>query len=676
MGEPLSINDMIDLWKSFFEEEESLLTQLIERVLKGIHAVEVPFPLLAAHHAGLAQQLLDQPEDVLKAGEAAISQLSLPVEADTIRIRLRDIPHSQDRLIQDLRARDIGKLLRIEGVVKQKTDVRPQVVTARFECPSCGAIIPVLQDEQHFKEPAVCISCGRKGKFRLLSKDLVDAQAMIIEELAEKLEGGEQPKRIHILLKEDLVSPLTERQTNPGSKVEVIGYLKEIQKTGIRGSKSTKFDYLFIANNLIPSGEDFTTLEITPEEEEEILAIAKRPDLYSYLRKAIAPSIYGHDRVKDALILQLAGGVEKVRKDGVRTRGDIHILLVGDPGAGKSQMLKRIARVAPKAKYVSGKGVSGAGLTAAVVRDEVLGGFSLEAGALVLANKGICLIDEMDKMSKEDTSAMHEALEQQTITISKANIHATLPAQTSVLAAANPKYGRFNEYEDLFSQIDMPPALINRFDLIFIVLDRPSEEHDQQMAEHILTLHQHPEEIEETVDDKLLRKYFAYARQRVKPRLTDEAKQELLDYFVTLRNQSKDRQSIPLSARQLEALVRLTEASAKVRLSSEATREDARRAIDLLHYCLTRVATDEHGNLDIDKLVSGISSSKRKKIYLVKKLIEELEKEVGAKVPRNMIDERARDAGIDEQEVEEILQKLMRNGDIYEPQPGMYAILR
>ncbi len=253
------------------------------------------------------------------------------------------------------------------------------------------------------------------------------------------------------------------------------------------------------------------------------------------------------------------GGIRKRRDDGIITRGDIHILLVGDPGAAKSQMLKRMQFIAPKARYVTGKGASGAGLSAAVVKDEFLQGWSLEAGALVLANRGVCCIDELDKMTKEDGWAMHEALEQQSITISKANIQATLRCETTVLAAANPKFGRFDPYETIANQINLAPTLINRFDLIFPIKDVPEPVKDENMAKFILELHKNNTEKPE-IETKLLRKYFAYGRQNIFPKLSDEAIEQLRDYYLKMRAQTSGEimKSIPISARQLEGLVRLS----------------------------------------------------------------------------------------------------------------------
>ena len=669
----MEVTEQIKKFQEFFNNYYK--AELLEKVRKGEKFLVVNFADLSMFDPELANFLLDSPEDVIKAAEISIEQFDLPGDVKGFRIRFDNLPEPQNMMVRDIRSKHIGKLLWFDGIVRQKSDVRPQVTTARFECPSCGNIISVLQLDAQFKEPSRC-GCGRKGKFRLLSKELVDAQGLVLEEAPESLEGGEQPKRMNVFLKDDLVSPISEKRTSPGSKVSVVGIVKEVPIVLRSGARSTRFDLLIEANNIKASETSFHEIEVTEEEEKEINKLANDPKIYDRVINSIAPSIFGYNRIKEALILQLFGGVQKTRKDGSITRGDIHVLLVGDPGGGKSQLLKRINIVAPKGRYISGKGISAAGLTASVVKDEFLRGWSLEAGAIVLASNGICCIDEMDKMSNEDTAAMHEALENQTVSISKANIQATLLARTTVLAAANPKFGRFDPYDILAKQIDMPPTLINRFDLIFPIKDLPDEVMDEKMATHILNLHQTPDIEEPEIETRFLRKYIAYARQRCKPKLTDSAIDEIKKYYIHMRNKTGAEEgavrAIPVSPRQLEALVRLSEANARVRLSLKVTKKDAKRAVDLLHFCLSEVGVDpETGKIDIDMIATGVTASQRSHIIDVKEIINELENRIGKTIPIDDVIKEATSKGIEEDKVEEVIEKLKRSGDIFEPRRGL-----
>ncbi len=670
----LTADEQITRWQEFLER--NYYADIAKILSQGEKVLIVDFAKLAVFDPLLAEQLLDMPQESIRAAEIAVERFELAGDKTNFRVRFRNLPKTQRIAIRDIRSKHIGKLVQLQGIIRQKSDVRPQVTSAKFECPSCGAILTVLQVDNKFREPTRC-ACGRKGGFRLIEKSLVDVQRIILEEAPEDLEGGEQPKRIAVLLREDLVSPMTERKTNPGSKVTVIGVIEEVPITLASGGKSTRFDLIVQANNVEPLEESFLELQITPEEEDEILKLSQDPKIYQRLVNSVAPTIYGHEKVKEALVLQMFGGVRKVREDGVVTRGDIHILLVGDPGSGKSQILKRIAKIAPKARYVSGKGISGAGLTATVVRDEFLRGWALEAGALVLTNQGICCIDELDKMSKEDRDAMHEALEQQSISISKANIQATLRAETTVLAAANPKFGRFDPTEVIAKQIDLPSTLINRFDLIFPIKDLPNKDKDEAMASFILRLHKDSTTLKPEIDTKLLRKYIAYARQKIKPKLTDAALEEIKQYYLKMRSASSIEEggvrTIPISARQLEALVRLAEASAKTRLSSRVTKKDAKRAIDLVHYCLAQIGTDpETGRIDIDRVITGIPASQRSQIAIVRDIIAELEvKSANKEVAEEDVISIAEQRGVPRHKCEEILEKLKRSGDIYNPKRGV-----
>ncbi len=655
--------------------ETNYYPSLLSSMRKDNKFLVVDFSEIAKFDVDLANEILEKPEEAIKAAELAVEEFDIE-SIKGFKIRFKNLPENQKIIIRDIRSKHLGKFMWTEGIVKQKSDVRPQVTAAKFECPSCGNIINVLQLNGSFKEPSRC-GCGRKGKFNLLSKELVDAQGIVLEEVPESLEGGEQPKRINIFLKDDLVSPISEKRTSPGSKIIVTGVIKEVPIILRTGAKSIRFDIMLEANYLEPVEESFYDVEVSEEEQKQILELSRDPSLYQKLIDSIAPSIYGYEKVKEALLLQLMGGVRKVRMDKVVSRGDLHILLVGDPGAGKSAMLKRVNLIAPKGRYVSGTGVSGAGITASVVRDEFLKGWSLEAGALVLASNGLCCIDEMDKMSNEDRGAMHEALEQQTVSISKANIQATLLARTTVLAAANPKFGRFDPYGIIADQIDLPPTLINRFDLIFPIKDLPDETRDERMASHMLNLHQSPDIEEPEVTTELLKKYISYARQRIQPVLTDSALQEIKDYYLRMRatvSGEEGIKAIPISPRQLEALVRLSEASAKVRLSDKVTKTDSKRAIELIEYCLMQVGFDrETGKIDIDRIATGIPASQRSYILTIKEIINELENKIGKTIPIDDIVDEAKLREIDEDKVEEALEKLKRSGDIFEPRRGFLS---
>jgi len=665
----MDASEQIEKFQDFFEI--SYKKELPELVRKGRKSLIVDFSNLIKFDPDLAELLLQEPEEVMKAAEMALEQFDLGV---SLRVRFNNLPLSQMVFIRDIRSSHIDSLIFFEGTVRQSSDVRPQVINAKFECPACGNVINITQLESKFKEPSRC-SCGRRGKFRLLGKELVDAQRLIIEESSEDLEGGSQPKRLSVFLREDLVEPVMEKKTTPGNKVKVIGVVKEIPILLPGGGISTRFDLIMNCNYIEPVQEEFSNVEINLKDEEEILKLSNDPKIYEKFKRSIAPSIYGHDKVKEALVLQLMGGVRKVKEDGTVTRGDMHMLLVGDPGSGKSALLTFIAKAAPKARYIAGKGVSAAGITASVVRDEFLRGWALEAGALVLANKGIAVLDEMDKMSVEDTSALHEAMEQQTITIAKANIQATLMSQTTVLAAANPKFGRFNPYNPIAEQIDLPPALINRFDLIFTIRDMPDRMKDAKIAQHVLGsvpgMSFEPE-----IPLSLFRKYIAYAKQRIFPKMTESAMEEVKNFYVELRNTETSGDAvlkpIPISARQLEALVRLSEGSARIRLSNKVTRKDARKAIELLKSCLMEVGIDpETGQIDIDRISTGITASTRNKILIIRDLIVEMEEKSGKKVIKmeDLIAE-ADDKNIDERSLRDIIEKLKKEGEVFEPKSG------
>ncbi len=663
----IDASDQIEKFQEFFSRTYE--KTIHELAAKSHKALEIDFFELTKFDPELAEQLLEEPAETIKAAELAIEHS----DVSNIRTRFYNLPQTQKEHIRNLRHTHLGKLICIEGIIRQSSDVRPEAVSAKFECPTCGNAITLMQTEAKFREPSRC-SCGRRGHFRLLDKTLIDIQRIVIEESPEALDSGAQGKRLAVFLREDLVEPRMERKTIPGSKVRITGVLEEIQQPHKDGGMSKRFDISMNSNHIALLEEDFSDVEITEEDEEMIKNLAKDPEIYDKLTRSIAPSIYGHTHIKTAIMLQLFGGVRKEKKDGTVTRGDMHVLLVGDPGVSKSQMLTFVNCAAPKSRYVAGKASSSAGLTASVVKDEFMRGWALEAGAIVLADRGILCIDEFDKMGEEDTSSLHQALEQQTVTIAKANVQATLRAQTSVLAAANPKMGRFDPYAPLASQIDMPPALISRFDLIFVMRDIPNRELDTKIAEQVLK-NQTSRDREPEIKSNVLKKYLAYVKQRVFPVLTDEAIEVIQEFYVDLRNSGVDGDEslrpIPISARNLEAVVRLAEASARIRLAKKVTKKDVKRALDLIHYYLTGLGIDpETGKIDIDRINTGVTTSARSKIISVRDLIYEMDAAGIRPIPIPDLIKEATSRGMKEQEIEESIEKLKRNGDLFEPKKG------
>jgi replicative DNA helicase Mcm len=516
-------------------------------------------------------------------------------------------------------------------------------------------------------EPSLCSDCGGRS-FRLLQEEseFLDTQTVKIQEPLENLSGGDQPRQILIVLEDDLVDTLT-----PGDIVRVTGTLRTV-----RDEKTRRFNNFIYGNYTEHVEQEFEELQISPEDEEKIKELAADPHVYDKIIKSTAPSIHGYRDVKEAIALQLFGGAGKELDDKTRLRGDIHVLIVGDPGIGKSQMLKYVSKLAPRGIYTSGKGTSGVGLTAAAVRDE-FGGWSLEAGALVLGDKGNVCVDELDKMRDEDRSAIHEALEQQTISIAKAGIMATLNSRCSVLAAANPKFGRFDSYKSLAEQIDLPSTILSRFDLTFVVEDKPEEEKDRSLARHILNTHKE-DNMHFEIDPELLRKYIAYARRNIHPILTDPAMDVLEEFYVSMRNNSIDDDSpVPITARQLEAIIRLSEASAKIKLKTHVEAEDAHQAIKLTQACLKQVGLDpETGKIDIDKVEGRPPKSERDKFRILIEVVKELEEEYGGRAPTNiLISEMADRYNVSEEKVEEVVRILKHKGVIFEPSRGYLKVV-
>lgn len=623
-------------------------------------SVVVDYLQLEMFDPDLADLLIEKPEEVIKASQKAIKNIDTTRKNADLHVRFENLTNNIP--LRELRSKYIGKFIAVDGIVRKANEIRPRIVNAMFECRSCMRLHEVPQKSNLISEPALCNDCGGRS-FRLLQEEseFLDTQTTKLQEPLENLSGGEQPRQINVVLEDDLVDSIT-----PGDIIRITGTLKTV-----RDEKTKLFKNYVYCNYIEALEQEFEELQISEEDEAKIKELAADPDVYNKIINSTAPSIQGYREVKEAIAIQLFGGSAKELEDKTRIRGDIHILIVGDPGIGKSQMLKYVSKLAPRGIYTSGKGTSGVGLTAAAVKDD-LGGWSLEAGALVLADRGNVCVDELDKMRSEDRSAIHEALEQQTISIAKAGIMATLNSRCAMLAAANPKFGRFDRYKSIAEQINLPSPILSRFDLIFVVEDKPDAERDRKLAGHILNIHK-TSEIPFEIDPELLRKYIAYARKQVHPELTEGAIEVLQEFYVGMRGSAEDDDSpVPITARQLEALVRLSEANCKIRLGKEVTAEDAKRAVKLQQECLKQVGLDpETGKVDIDKVEGRTPKSERDKARVLMDVIKELSDEYGGRVPISIVtDEMADRYKVSEEKVEQIITKLKQQGLVFEPTTG------
>ncbi len=672
-------------WKEYFEEEWYPELVKIADNYPIERSIVIGYEELVLYFGDdFPTFVLTNPMYSIGIGEAAIKDVLGPSYKDVeIHVRLDRLPNAMHRDIRNLRADDLMKFIGIAGLVRKVTEVRPRMTIGAFKCIRCGDVTYVEQMGSNIDEPVGCDSCDKpstKTLFTLLLEEskFVDYQHLEIQESPEGLRGGDQPQRLTGWIEDDLVGKIS-----PGDRITINGILDGEPKTG-KGGKSSRTYNIYIRVSSIEIREyEYEEVALSDEDVEKIEEMSKKENVFNLILDSIAPSIHGLRSEKMGLALQLFSGVRKEMPDGQRIRGDIHILLVGDPGTAKSMLLRYISDLTPRGMYASGRGSTGAGLTAAAMKEEVMGEsrWTLEAGTLVLADKGIAAIDEIDKMRTEDRSSMHEAMEQQTISIAKAGINARLNSRCSVLGAANPKHGRFEPYENMSQQINLPPPLISRFDLIFAIKDVPDKVVDRNIAEHILNMHYEGEKIDSMKDYtpsgvlnpeesggfsmELLRKYVAHAKQ-ITPVMTEDSMNKLRDFYLDIRSSGGEDESIPITARQLESLVRLSESSARAHLRDKVLTVDAERAISVTRYFLDQVASTS-GGYDIDMVASEVSHSERTTLHKVKEIIKELQEIHEDGAAEADIIEKGAEQGISREKVIKELKRMRKGGEIYRP---------
>ena len=626
-----------------------------------------------------------EPDRILEAFSRAIDdvlRIRFPGYAETIKgsIRARIANFPLHRSLRQINAETIGRMTSVSGMVVRSSEVKPLARELTFRCPDNHKTESTQTHGMAIEVPPVCAhpDCKHRNLTMIPEESrFIDFQILRLQELPEDLPPGQIPHYIDINIKQDLVD-----NARPGDRVILTGLVR-IEQEPVRGvaQKSSGLHRLRLEGNNIEflggrgskTSRKIEREEISPEEEKIIRGLVRSPGIYERLVDSFAPHITEHQTVKEAIMLLMVGSNQRHMADGAKSRGDINIFLVGDPGTAKSEMLKFCARIAPRGLYTSGRGSTAAGLTAAVVKDKT-GMMMLEAGAVVLGDQGLVCIDEFDKMKPEDSSALHEVMEQQSASIAKGGIVATLNARTSILAAANPTYGRYDTFKTITENVRTPIPLLTRFDLIFVIRDMPSAKRDERIARHILARHTNRGFANRNhIDPDILTKYFAYAK-RFRPEMTAEAEKVILKYYLDMRK-GETSEMINATPRQLEGIIRLSTARARLLMKDLVEAEDAERAIHLMNKSLEEAGYDqEAGRVDL-LVLHGKGSSQMNKLQLFMDILKSLEGD--SKIPvaeKSLLDELVKTDKFDMDGARDYLKKLTREAMIYESTPGHYNI--
>jgi len=649
MGDTVEINNMVD---ASFEG----VNLKLKKTKRG--TFELDLEGMSETNPTLLERLIEMPILTLKK----IREKNKQIQDNPII--LKNVPKSLNKSISELRAKDVGKLVNIQGTIKSISFPTSRVSFVKYSCSKCGTIYNVPQDGVKIREPRGACSCGSKT-YTEISRSIIDTQEMEIEEFSEGL-GARQPQTIRLLLEGNLVDTSMSKVI-VGNRLEVLGILENSPNyiTNKEGDR-VLFDYLIRVISFTPKEGFDEEIELTDEDIKLIKEIASNTPLTT-LADNIAPNISGLDHIKKAAVLFMAKGVTKETFGGEKRRGFIHILVIGEGGLAKSTILQNIQKRHFNVRIADGKDATKAGIVASVVQNKNTGKWSFEAGELVLANEGILLLDEIDKLPQSDRQAMHRPMEQGEAVLSKASIKVTLQCNTGIFAAGNPKFGEFKNEGDILEQVDISPTLLSRFDLVFLLKDEIDNEVDRIKAKKILGVHSGDEYV--MISPELFKKYIYYI-SNLKPKLSKEAAERIEEIYVTMREKSTkdgERVGMPIGPRHLEGLIRLSEAHAKIRLSESVDLVDVEVAEDLFKHSLSDFGLNpDKGIMDLSSLTTTVKSSKRDRYLKVLAFLKEKAADTNEFIKRDIYSEVGKHFNLSYAEVDDIFSMLHREGDIYE----------
>jgi len=608
---PVTIMDADGFWKDFIEVVLTKKVREIVRKWPHVKSLEIEYSdIISFGVNGLyyAEQLVQNPDKVLEDIKDSINGHKLiQKKGEVLPVSIQITKLEKKTIVRDLRGSDhVGSLVSVEGLVRKIASRKERLAVGVFRCPA-GHRTVKPQPYAMKETPSYCSTEGcRLRHFDLIDKfsTFKDSQKALLQEQIEQINPGEQPETIELELSEDLINSVP-----AGSRVIINGILRRYQTSSSRTSTTYK-NYIEVISREVTETE-YSEIKITEEDEKKILELAADPLIYDRLTSSMVPTVYGWENVKRAFVYAFFGGSAVESSNGVLTRGNINILLIGEPGIAKTDMLRKLVKYSPRGVYTSGKGSSGVGLVAAVIKDDFGdGSYSCEVGAMGQADGGVCVFDEFGQLDETTLSMLYEGIESQQVTIHKANIHTTIPTRCSVIAAANPKAGWIDNYIPLKDQINIPGPLIQRFDLVFILRDLIDLVKDEMVIRRIIEVRSggsSSEKLTPDIDQDFLRKYIAFAKRQGVLRWTKAAENAVVKYYLNIRGTRKNTEkAVPITPRQGNSLARLAEASARIRLSQKVEPDDVERALVILDECLREVAYDPNTqSFDAGNLATG-----------------------------------------------------------------------